>query len=80
MPNRQDPKKSNRGAPVERRQQPRGDADSLDWETIALKRVERHVELLSGNPNSPLNAPNEFGWEDTAFRALQRRMRDLKAE
>ena len=67
-------------APVERRGQPREDVGSTDWETIVLKRVERHVEALSSDSNSCLDAPNQSGWEEAALLALRRRIRDLKAE
>jgi hypothetical protein len=53
---------------------------STDWETIVLKRVERHVESLSRDPNSALDPTNEPGWEAAALLALRRRIRDLKAE
>jgi hypothetical protein len=71
---------SNPDAPVERRGQPREDVGSTDWETIVLKRVERHVESLSGDTNSCVDAPNPSGWEEAALLALRRRIRDLKAE
>lgn len=80
MPNRKKPEKLNRNAPVERRVRPRGDEVSTDWETIVLKRVERHVESLAADPNSPIDPPNAPGWEEAALLALQRRIRDLKAE
>ena len=67
-------------APIERRGQPRGDDGATDWETIVLKRVERHVESLSVDSNSQLDAPNQSGWEEAALLALRRRIRDLKAE
>ncbi len=80
MPKQKKLTESNRDAPVERRGQPRGDAGSTDWETIVLKRVERHVESLSGDINSCVGAPNQSGWEEAALLALRRRIRDLKAE
>ena len=67
-------------AHVERRGQPREDVVAADWETIVLKRVERHVESLSGEPTSCVDAPNQSGWEEAALLALRRRIRDLKAE
>ncbi len=78
MPNQKKPAESGHEAPVERREQPRGGAGSTDWETIVLKRVERHVESLSGDPNSQSGPPNEWGWEEAALLALRRRIRDLK--
>lgn len=77
---RQKPEKSKSEAPVERREQPRGAANSTDWETIVLKRVERHVESLSADPGSPLDPPNACGWEEAALLALQRRIRDFRAK
>jgi hypothetical protein len=70
---------SNPDAPVERRGQPREDVGSTDWETIVLKRVERHVESLSVDTRSCVDAPNPSG-EEAALHALRRRIRDLKAE
>jgi hypothetical protein len=78
VPNQKKPAESSRETPVERRVQPRGDVGSTDWETIVLKRVERHVETLSGDPKSQLDSLNESGWEEAALLALQRRIRDLK--
>jgi hypothetical protein len=78
VPNQKKPTESNCDAPVERRGQSRGEVGSTDWETIVLKRVERHVESLSGDPNSQLDALNESGWEEAALLALRRRIRDLK--
>ena len=78
MPKQKKPTESNRDAPVDRRGQPRGDVGSTDWETIVLKRVERHVESLSDDSNTQLDAPNESGWEEAALVALRRRIRDLK--
>ena len=66
-------------APIERRGQPRGDEGATDWETIVLKRVERHVESLSGGTKSCVDAPNQSGWEEAALLALRRRIRDFKA-
>lgn len=80
VPNRRKPEESNRNGPIERRRQARGDVDSMDWETIVLRRVERHVESLAAAPNSPLDPPGEPGWEEGVLIALRRRMRDLKAE
>ncbi len=78
VPKQKMPTESNRDAPVERRGQSRGDAGSPDWETIVLKRVERHVESLSGDTDSQLDTGNESGWEEAALLALRRRIRDLK--
>ncbi len=61
MPKQKQPTESNRDAPVERREQPRGDVGATDWETIVLKRVERHVESLSGDASSCVDAPNQSG-------------------
>ena len=80
MSNPQKPGESSRDVLVERRQQPRGGADSTDWETIALKRVERHVELLSRDLDSSQEGPSESGWEETVLLALRRRLRDLKSQ
>lgn len=78
VPKQKMPTKSNCDAPVERRGQSRGEVGSTDWETIVLKRVERHVESLSGDPDSQLGTGNESGWEEAALLALRRRIRDLK--
>ena len=80
MPKQNKPTESNRDAPVERRGQPRDDVGATDWETIVLKRVERHVESLSSDASSQSDAPNQSGWEEAALLALRRRIRDLKAE
>ena len=80
MPKQNKPTESNSDAPVERRGQPRGDVAAADWETIVLKRVERHVESLSSDVNSSVDAPNQSSWEEAALLALRRRIRDLKAE
>lgn len=80
MSNPQKPGESSGDVPVERRRRPRGGANSTDWETIALKRVERHVELLSGDHDSSLDGPSDSGWEETVLLALRRRLRDLKSE
>lgn len=80
MPKQKQPTESNSDALVERRGQPREDVGSTDWETIVLKRVERHVESLSGESTSCVDAPNQSGWEEAALLALRRRIRDLKAE
>jgi hypothetical protein len=78
VPKQQKPAESSRDAPVERRGQPRGEVGSTDWETIVLKRVERHVESLSGGPGAQQDPLSESGWEETALLALRRRIRDLK--
>ena len=80
MPMQKKPTESNRDAPVERRGQPRGEVVATDWETIVLKRVERHVESLSGDARSCVDAPNQSGWEEAALLALRRRIRDLKSD
>jgi hypothetical protein len=80
MPNRKDPGISDSDSPIERRQQPREDANSVDWETIALRRVERHVERLSGDLDSASGVRREAGWEEAPLLALRRRIRDLKTE
>ncbi len=80
MPKQKKFKEPTCDAPVERRGQPRGDVGSTDWETIVLKRVERHVESLSGDSNSQRDLPSPSGWEEAALLALRRRIRDLKAE
>ena len=80
MPKQKKLTDSNHDAPIERRGQPREDAGATDWETIVLKRVERHVESLSGDTKSCVDAPNSSGWEEAALLALRRRIRDLKAE
>ena len=80
MQEQKKPTETNRDAPVERREQPRGDVGATDWETIVLKRVERHVESLSGDPGSCVDAQTPSGWEEAALLALRRRIRDLKAE
>jgi hypothetical protein len=78
VPNQKKPAESSRDTPVERREEPRGEVGSMDWETIVLKRVERHVESLSDDPESRSEARNESGWEEPALVALRRRIRDLK--
>ena len=78
VPNQKKPAESSPDAPVERRGQPREDVGSTDWETIVLKRVERHVESLSVGPGAQQDPLNASGWEETALLALRRRIRDLK--
>ena len=80
MPRQKKIKEPTCDAPTERRGQPRGDVGSTDWETIVLKRVERHVESLSVDTKSSVDAPNQSGWEEAALLALRRRIRGLKAE
>jgi hypothetical protein len=80
VPSQKKPAESNGDVPVERRGQPRGDVGSTDWETIVLKRVERHVESLSADAGSSQDSMDPPGWEETALLALRRRIRDLKAE
>ena len=80
MPKQKQPTESDGDALVERRGQPREAVGSTDWETIVLKRVERHVESLSGDTDSQSNAPNKSGWEEAALLALRRRIRDLKSD
>ena len=80
VPSQKKPTESNHDAPVERRGQPREGAGSTDWETIVLKRVERHVKSLSAGANAQQGTQNEAGWEETALLALRRRIRDLKTE
>ncbi len=80
MPKQTKPTESSSGALVERRGQPREDVVATDWETIVLKRVERHVESLSGDARSCVDAPNQSGWEEAALLALRRRIRDLKSD
>ena len=80
MPRQKKFKEPTCDAPVERRGQPRGDVGSTDWETIVLKRVERHVESLSVETKSCGDAPNQPGWAEAALVALRRRIRGLKAE
>jgi len=52
----------------------------MDWETKVLRRLERHVESLSGNMNSSESTFNELGWEEASVLVLQRRVRDLQSE
>jgi hypothetical protein len=78
VPKQNKPTESNGDTPVERRGQPREDVGSPNWETIVLKRVERHVESLSRDTSSCVDTPNPSGWEEAALLALRRRIRDLK--
>jgi hypothetical protein len=78
--NRKEHEDSNRDACIERREQPRAEADTTDWETITLRRVARHVESLSGDPDSPVDPSHDCGWEEAALLALRRRIRDFKSE
>ena len=80
VPKQKKPAESSRDAPVERRGQPREDVAATDWETIVLKRVERHVESLSGGPDAQQDPLNESGWEESALLTLRRRLRDLKTQ
>jgi hypothetical protein len=74
VPSRQQPDELDRNAPVERRQQPRGDVDTMDWEAKVLKRIERHVESLSANPTAQVDPLNGHGWEEASILALTRRV------
>jgi hypothetical protein len=74
VPSRQTPDEPNHNAPVERRRQPRGNVDTMDWEAKVLKRVERHVESLSANPTAQVGPLNEHGWEEASILALRRRV------
>ena len=74
MPSRQQPDELDRNAPVERRQQPRGDVDTMDWEAKVLKRVERHVESLSAKSTAQADTSNGHGWEAASILALRRRV------
>lgn len=80
MPSREKPEESNSDALIERRRQPRGAMESTDWETIVLRRIERHVESLSDSPSSQLEPHNQPGWEEVGLMALRRRILDLKSE
>jgi hypothetical protein len=80
MPKQKKRTESTGDAPVERRGQPRRDDGATDWETIVLKRVERHVESLSGDTRSCVDTPHQSSWEEAALLALRRRIRDLKPE
>jgi len=65
---------------IERRGQPRSQGTSSDWETIVLKRIERHVEAVSAGISEPSATTDQPGWEDAALLALRRRIRDLKTD
>ena len=80
MPNRHQPEKSNRDPPVDRRLQLRRNVDSMDWETKVLKRVERHVESLSGSPASQSGRLSGFGWEESSLLVLRRRFEAVDTE
>lgn len=73
MPSRQKPDESDHNPPIERRRQPRGNVDAMDWEAKVLKRVERHVESLSAKPTSQADTSNGHGWEEASILALTRR-------
>jgi len=74
LSDRQSAKESPGSARVERRLHARGTVDSRDWETKVVRRVERHVESLSGKPRSQSDAPDAKGWEEAALLALRRRI------
>lgn len=74
VPSRQKPDESDHNPPIERRRQPRGNVDTMDWEAKVLKRVERHVESLSANPTAQVGTLNEHGWEQASILALRRRV------
>lgn len=80
MPRQRDPEEPARDASTERRHQARDDEDSTNWETIALRRVARHVESLSGDPDSPADPSHDRGWEEAALRALRRRIQGLRSK
>jgi len=65
---------------TERRQQPREDEHSVNWETIALSRVARRVKSLSDDAESPVDPSHDHGWEDAALLTLRRRIRDLESK
>ena len=74
MPSRRKPDELGHDAPIERRRQPRGNVDTMDWEAKVLKRVERHVESLSAKPTSQADTSNGHGWEEASILALRRRV------
>jgi len=77
---RQRPKESDHGAASERRRQPRGDVDPMDWETKVLRRVERHVESLVPETDVLADTLIKAGWEEAPLLALRRRIVLLKPE
>jgi hypothetical protein len=80
VPTKNKPLEQPRDQPTERRGQPRVDGVSADWETIVLKRVERHVKSLSVETTESASPAQDPGWEQSALVALRRRIRDLKSD
>jgi len=80
MASEQNPEESTRDANRERRQQPREDDDSMNWESIVLKRVARRVNSLSSDADSSLEPSRDRGWEEAALLAIRRRIGDFKPE
>ena len=74
MPSRPKPDELGHDAPIERRRQPRGNVDTMDWEAKVLKRVERHVESLSAKSTAQADTSNGHGWEAASILALRRRV------
>ncbi len=66
-------------ARTERRANPHREDERADWETIALRRIARRVELMPAVGEPSRSAPVDHGWEEAAVNALRRRLGELKS-
>lgn len=64
---------------IERRVNPHRDDERADWETIALRRIARRVELMPSASGPSRSTPVDHGWEEAAVNALRRRLGELKS-
>jgi hypothetical protein len=51
------------------RDEPTPQTDGDDWESVALRRVARHVESL---PTADDAVDEDYGWEEAALEKLRR--------
>jgi len=70
---------SDQYAGIERRINPHRDDERADWETIALRRIARRVELMPAAGATSSSASVDHGWEEAAVSALRRRLGELKS-
>jgi len=66
-------------AGTERRDNPHREDERADWETIALRRIARRVELMPATGATSPGQSADYGWEEAAVNALRRRLGELKS-
>lgn len=76
---RMGPDESGQYAGIERRVNPHRDDERADWETIALRRIARRVELMPAAGVTSGATGADLGWEEAAVNALRRRLGELKS-